>query len=156
MAALNGSRGANLIASGLLLVAGIVLIAFVFPAQIPSGLPGDISSGQYPNAIMYLWILSAAGWFVHALLGRVDAAPGDPTRQIGKRSLVIMLTIALGFGIFVYVGFLAAGFILILSLSYICGERGLAPWCLATVAPILVYLLLDHLLDVTLPTYLFS
>ncbi|KAB7613382.1 hypothetical protein F9L33_12330 [Amylibacter sp. SFDW26] len=152
----NLNRMGNIAAATVLLVVGIVLVQFIFPSQIPEGLEGDISSGQYPKFIMFIWILSAIAWLVSALLGQMDDEGSDEASWITKRSALIIFIVAIGYGVFATVGFLAAGFMLIASLSYVCGERGVGPWVLAAIMPPAVFLFLDFFLDVTLPTILLS
>lgn len=150
----NYSRIGNIVAALVLLLVGVLLVLHIFPAQIPGGLPGDVSSGHYPRFIMFIWIIASCIWFFSALLGKMDADGNNLATHVSFKSFFIMTTVAVGFGIFATVGFLAAGFVLIVVLSHLCGERGWAPWALATIAPPSVFLFLDKALDVTLPTIL--
>ena len=149
-------RAADILAALALLLAAFVLLTVVFPSQIPAGLDDDLSSGYYPKAIITVWIASAGLWLLRSLLsakGYDGAIEGGPP---GRRSLLIILSIGAGFSLFATLGFLVAASVTIVSLAYICGERGSAPWVLALIVPPSVYFFLDLLLDVRLPTALFS
>jgi len=154
MTRIDARRVVDITAALAMLLAGVLLIVVVFPDQIPEGLEGDLSSGHYPRTIMIVWISAAGAWLAGSLwlLKRSDGtAEGS---LFSRRSVLIGVTIAVGFALFVAVGFLVAAFVLIVSLAYICGERGLAPWVLAATIPPSVYFFLDLLLDVRLPTVL--
>lgn len=150
----NPSRLGNIAASLVLMLLGIFLVISIFPQQIPGGLPGDVSSGHYPRFIMFVWIIAACIWFISALTGAMDGDGEDEATHVSRRSFYIMIVVAVGYAIFATIGFLAAGFVLIVVLSNLCGERGWAPWALAAIAPACVFLFLDKALDVTLPTIL--
>jgi len=151
----NIDRAKNIIASSILLLAGVGIITFVFRNQIPSGLEGDLASDHYPNGIMLVWILSSLAWLISACLGQMDSVDNAPNDgSWNKRGIVTIAIVGFGFLLFSLVGFLAAGFFLIVSLSYMCGERGAMPWVLGVVSPVGIFLFLDYVLDVTLPTFL--
>jgi hypothetical protein len=135
----------------IMLLSGIFLVVVVFPNQIPEGLQGDLSSGHYPRAVMLVWIISAAAWLIRSLSVADAEDELSIDRSDVRRSVCIASLIGLGFGLFVAVGFLAAAFVLIVSLAFVCGERGPMPWILAVVAPVTVYVFLDLFLDVRLP-----
>ena len=148
------NRWANIAAALVMLFAGLLLVLFVFPRQIPEGFDGDLSSDLYPRVIMMVWISSAAAWLVSTLFAgkeNDDAAEGG---SYARRSILIGLVILAGYGLFALIGFITAAFVLIVCLSYICGERGLAPWILAAIVSPSVYAFLDIFLDVRLPTFL--
>ena len=147
-------RAVDILAALALLFAALILLTMVFPNQIPEGLDDDLSSGSYPKAIMTVWIASAGLWLLRSLLsakGYDGAIEGGPP---GRRSLLIVLSIGVGFSLFAMLGFLVAASVTIVSLAHICGERGLAPWVLGLTVPPSVYFFLDILLDVRLPTVL--
>ena len=144
-------RWANTLAAAAMVAVGIAIVVFVFPHQIPEGLPGDVSSGHYPKFTMAVWILSAALWLVQSLCGRI-AQEDESEAPVTGRSILVMLVLGLGYALFALLGFLCAGFFLILSLSFLTGERGMGAWLLAAIAPPAIYVFLDVVLEVTLPT----
>lgn len=151
----NIDRAKNVIASSILLFVGIGIVTLVFPSQIPVGLEGDLASDHYPNGIMFVWILSSLAWLISACMGHMDSV--DKVFSGGwlnMRGIAAISIVGLGFLLFSLVGFLAAGFFLIVSLSYMCGERGAIPWVLGFIGPLGIFLFLDLVLDVTLPTFL--
>ncbi|WP_367386035.1 tripartite tricarboxylate transporter TctB family protein [Lentilitoribacter sp. EG35] len=151
----NIDRTKNIISSTVLLLLGIYIVTIVFPDQIPDGLEGDSASDDYPRGIMYVWILSSIAWLIIAFTGEMDSPDSDTeiAAWFNKKGLVAIGIIGLGYLIFATVGFLAASFFLIVSLSYVCGERGCVPWILGAICPLCIYFFLDFVLDVTLPTF---
>lgn len=148
------SRVGNIVAALTMLVVGLSLVIFVFPTQIPEGLEGDLSSGHYPRMIMIVWISASAAWLVSSLFTRQGNGDASDNDSYTQRSILIGAIIIIGFGLFATVGFITAAFVLIVSLAYVCGERGWAPWMLAAVVAPSVYVFLDTFLDVRLPTFL--
>ncbi len=148
-------RLADLLAASLVSVAGIYLLFWIFPEQIPPGLPDDLSSGHYPKAIMIGWIGSGVLWLLLTLFGRKVGGDKVEGGRPSLRSGAIMLLICLSYLLFVYVGFDAAATLAITGLAYVCGERGIWPWALGLIMPFVIFQFLDKVLDVTLPTILF-
>ncbi len=136
------------------LAVGATLLVWVFPRQIPAGLTDDLSAGLYPNTIMMAWLAAAGAWLLHSILSRDAEEVGEETELPNRRTAFIVLTIIIGFCLFSTVGFIEAASVMIVCLSYLCGERGAAPWILALAVPPVIHVFLNYLLDVRLPTML--
>jgi len=144
----------NVVVASLLLLTGVTIVLFIFPSQIPEGLEGDVASDHYPRGIMYVWILSSVIWLISALAGHMNSVNSSRKHWISKRSTITIAIVGIGYLIFATVGFLTAAFLLIVSLSYLCGERGYVPWVLGATSPLFMYFFLDRVLGVTLPTFI--
>lgn len=147
-------RQVNIATASFMAIAGLWIFIFVFPGQIPEGLPGDASSGQYPKAVMAVWVVSACIWLFQSLAGHLDTTGDGERRGVTLRSLMLMGVLGSGFVLFASFGFVCAAFFMVLTLSYLSGERGWKPWVMALCVPFAVYFFLDIFLDVTLPTVL--
>jgi len=147
-------RFVDLMAAFTFLAIGATLLIWVFPQEIPAGLADDLSAGLYPNTIMIAWIAATGAWLLHSILSRGAEDVGTEAELPSSRTAFIVLTIIIGFSLFSTVGFIEAASVMIVCLSYLCGERGAAPWILALAVPPVIHVFLNHLLDVRLPTLL--
>ncbi len=151
MPAYSGRKLAEIIGACTLLAFALFVYLYLFPNQIPKGLPGDLDSAQYPTAIMIVWILSVIAWLATALSSNVSAESiegGTP----GRKSLLIAVTVLMGFLLFHLVGFIIAAIPTIIILSFICGERGVTPFILGIIVPPAVYVFLLKVMEVRLPS----
>ncbi|MHA7777980.1 tripartite tricarboxylate transporter TctB family protein [Roseibium sp. M-1] len=138
----------------LLLLCGLFLVFFVFPGEIPEGLRGDFSAGHYPRAIMIGSVASSIVWLVMTWVSPRGGADVEAI-PAWRRTLAIFVAILAGYVLFTQVGFIIAGFFLIVVLSHLIGERGWAPCLLAAGVPVCVYFFLLKVLEVRLPSAIF-
>ena len=129
----------------------LVLLGLVFDAQIPDSTADDISARVYPDTLAWAWFGLSV---LHVIEARLRAKP-DPiviSRQAVLRSLAIVSVVAVGYILLDRVGYLFGACFYILSFTWIMRERGRTAWITAAVTPIAVYLILENLFEVRLPT----
>lgn len=132
----------------------LALFFFVFPDQIPPGIGGDFSSGNYPKAIICgLFILSV---LIAILSIKNTTKNKNEIILIDKgslwRHLYIFLVLFMTFLILYFMGFLIAGAFIILCYCWLLQERGRISWLLAFATPVVAFLFLEFALEVRLPT----
>ncbi|WP_422368702.1 tripartite tricarboxylate transporter TctB family protein [Pelagibius sp.] len=131
----------------------LVLLGLIFDVQIPDSAADDISARIYPDTLAWAWFGLSV---FHIIEARLRAKPGLVviSRQAALRSAAIVAVVAIGYVLLNLVGYLVGACFYILSFTWIMRERGRAAWVTAVVTPIAVYLILESLFEVRLPTVL--
>lgn len=137
------------------MMTAVVLLYILFPAGLPRGLPDDLSSDLYPKTIAVVLLALSAIHLIVAL-----AFPNGEVRHRKPQDRNVKIPIfALGLlfcttFVFLQIGFFAASFSVITCYGLLLGERKRWILPLAVVAPVVIYLALELLFEVRLPTFL--
>jgi putative tricarboxylic transport membrane protein len=149
-------RRSDIISGSTIVIAGLLMIFVIVPAQINSTSDYGLDPAFFPLAL--LWLLVAMGVLLVATRLRQAADPDDAEPVLDRWNWVFIVGTSifaiLGFVAINTLGFVIAGTIMIAVMMFAIELRSLH-WLellgVSLLAPLIIYWLLYHLFSVQLP-----